>query len=640
MRRLSWSLIVVVLNAVVVLGAAESYSVVEQADFHKKADELKLDRDAYWRVLLHVVHGRSLVDAPQFFLAPNGKHDPRAELHADLDAFFAASAASAAADAQGTTATTEKFLDPVERFPARCAWLCERLGIDRSRLPISAPKEFDQAVAEFGPRGVSLVFPSAYMSTPASMFGHTLLTIHSSYKNPLLSQGVNYAALTSHDNGIIQAFKGLMGLYPGYYSLLPYYQLVGEYSDLDQRDIWEYALNLNEAETRLLMLHIWELRNVWSGYFFFDENCSYNLLFLLDAARPGLDLHGKTNSFWVIPLDTVRLARDAGLITSSTFRPSRATRVRALAGTLSSEDQEAAYAIALGERACDSISTRDPQKQARIIDTASEFLQSLRGRGKVSVEAYQVRYHALLIARSQLQAPQLADRDIAAPLSPERGHESARVTLGGGRAFDTNFAEFGIRPAYHDLSDPQEGYQSGTQVEFGNVVARWWHDDQRLSLERLDVIRLRSFTARDHFYRPISYAVDTGVTREYFAMDDAHRYQAYLSGGAGACWSPYAGALIDVLFEADLRVGGIDERYSVGAGPSAGVSLPVASDWLLRSEARILRQGLGIQATNWETTISIRWAAWRNLAFMAEGARRARWDVLDTSGVVKALYYF
>lgn len=605
------------------------YTAAECAALQARADALGLDRDPYWRVLLHVVGSRSLVDAPAFFITADGKHDPRAELHADLAAFLGITAAPSA-DGK----------DAVERFPARFAWLCAKLGLDRARLPVAEAREFEAALAEFGPRGVALVFPSAYMSTPASMFGHTLLIVRSRYANRLLSQGINYAATTNRDNGFLQAFKGLMGMYPGYYSLLPYHHLVQEYADLDQRDMWEYDLALSEAETRNLMLHVWELRGIWSGYFFFDENCSYNLLYLLDAARPGLDLHAQANPFWVIPLDTVRLVREAGLITGTTFRPSRATRVRHLATTLADADQLLARGLAEGTATTAALADRPPATRARILDLAGEYLQSLRGRGKIPQADYQPRYFATLTARSALDVPPLADQDIAAPTPPELGHDSARITVGGGRAWDTNFAELTLRPAYHDLTDAVGGYQPGTQVEFLNAAMRWYDGDEHPVLERVDAIRLRSFTARDHLYRPISYAVDTGVAREWFGTADAWRYQGYLSGGGGLCWSPWGGSLVDALIETDLRVGGIAERYSAGLGASLGVGQELPGGLLLRGEARGLRQGLGILATNWELTAVLRWAVARNLALLAEGARRERWDALDTAGSVKVLWYF
>lgn len=58
----------------------------------REAERLNLDRDSYWHVLVHyrnTLFGvKSLVDDPKFFLAPDGRTNPRAELHATIRAFF------------------------------------------------------------------------------------------------------------------------------------------------------------------------------------------------------------------------------------------------------------------------------------------------------------------------------------------------------------------------------------------------------------------------------------------------------------------------------------------------------------------------------------------------------------------------
>ena len=171
------------------------------------------------------------------------------------------------------------------------------------------------------------------MNNPASMFGHTFINIETENRSRLLSHAVNYSAFTTETNGLVFALKGLSGFYKGYFSILPYYEKVQEYSDINQRDIWEYRLNFTQAEVKKMVMHIWELQEIYAYYYFFDENCSYHILFLLEAARPGLHLTDQPN-WWVIPIDTVRALQDAGVIESAEYRPSRATKIRYLAAAL------------------------------------------------------------------------------------------------------------------------------------------------------------------------------------------------------------------------------------------------------------------------------------------------------------------
>ena len=91
---------------------------------------------------------------------------------------------------------------------------------------------------------------------------------------------------------------------------------------LENRDLWEYRLNLTQVETERMVEHVWELKQIQFDYFFFDENCSYRLLELLQVARPSLRL---TEQFplTAIPTDTVKAVKEAGLVEKIDYRPSR-----------------------------------------------------------------------------------------------------------------------------------------------------------------------------------------------------------------------------------------------------------------------------------------------------------------------------
>ncbi len=178
------------------------------------------------------------------------------------------------------------------------------------------------------PDAVTLIFPAAYLNNPASMFGHTLLRIDSRTRNEqtrLLDYTVNYAASTQQERGFTFAMKGLFGGYHGSFSVAPYYAQVKRYGDLENRDIWEYRLTLSYEEVLRMMMHAWELKSAKFDYYFIDENCSYQLLSLLEAARPSLHLLDQFG-LWAVPADTIRAVTGVEDLTSSvTFRPSRRT---------------------------------------------------------------------------------------------------------------------------------------------------------------------------------------------------------------------------------------------------------------------------------------------------------------------------
>jgi hypothetical protein len=591
----------------------------------QRADELALHADPYWAVLLHLSTGLrgtvSRVDDPAFFLAADGKSDPRAELRADLQGFF---------EPLGATRHA------VERFPARFEWLVERLGLERARLPVPRATEIEEIIAALQPRSAALVFPAAYMNTPASMFGHTMLTIRGRNTSALLDQTVNYAALTTESNGIVFATKGILGLYPGYYSLMPYYQKVQEYADLDQRDLWEYELALGVDDLRRMLLHIWELRGIASDYYFFDENCSYNLLFLIDAARPGLAVH-RTTGAWVIPLDTVRSVVGTGLVARTTYRPSRANTVRALAEPLDGGARSAARALARGSLAPAAV-RGEPLERAKILDLASEYLRALRGRRKVAQGDYQGRLHAILSARSAIAAPPAPPAP--APIAPDRGHGSRRIGFGLGRAAEDEYGEIQLRPAYHDLLDPADGYLPGSQIGFTELTLRLYREERRPVVERFDVITLRSLAARDGFFAPIAWTLDAGAVRERMDRDHEPHLHARLGGGAGAAYELGDLGLGWALVEADSRWIDRDPHHAIGFGGSVGAALLPTPRISVGPFARHRWYVLGDTGENWEVGGEARFQVAHDAALAFEAGRHETWDSIETRLAIRALFYF
>jgi len=193
-------------------------------------------------------NGVSEIDDERFFLAQDGKSNAKNELEATINALV----------------HETRFDDNATAclFPARKRWLQKELDI--TELADVECKEYNKVLKRLDPQSATIVFPAAHINSPASMFGHTFLRINSSYDSKLLSYAVNYAADTNADttNGVIFAIKGLLGGYQGRYSLLPYYDKLKEYRDTEQRDIWEYDLNLNKEEVQRMVQHIWELNTV------------------------------------------------------------------------------------------------------------------------------------------------------------------------------------------------------------------------------------------------------------------------------------------------------------------------------------------------------------------------------------------
>jgi hypothetical protein len=549
------------------------------------ARQLRLHEDHSWHVLLHYERGawgvKSRIDDPEFFLAPDGKTNPESELDATIRAFF---------EPAGDVAAS-----PVCRFAARYEWIRERLNLDPARLPVSGCTPFMDFMDRLKPESATLVFPMAHLNSPASMYGHTLIIVEAEGASKLLAHSISYSAVTRETFGPAFAVKSMIGLYPGYFSVLPYYAKLQEYSDVDHRDIWEYPLNLSEAEIRRMMLHVHEMDSIASDYYFFDENCSFLLFSLLEAARPTVELTDKVHG-WIIPLDSIRMVRDQGLVSHAVYRPSRTTKIRHLASCLPENAQDRALALATGDtgEALRADQTLSPREERMTLDLASEYLQYLYTKAEVPGEPYQERLLRILQARSRLGAsPKDETPQIQPPVQPDRGHRSNRVALGVGYASDSWFSEFRIRPAYHSLMDSDDGYVEGAHLVFADAVLRYRASDDKVMLEGLDIIDICSLTPRDRFFHPVSWKITTGFTR--IDRGGEERPMVYeINPGAGLSMKTETLGLLYVMAEAGLLSGGVlEDNYSAGAGGSAGFVRSFHGFCKLHGSVRDLYYGLG-----------------------------------------------
>jgi hypothetical protein len=541
----------------------------------KSAKEKRLSEDRYWEILVHYKpHGsgkKSLIDDPKFFLAPDGKLNPAAELEATLRSFF--------------REVKQDEEHPRCRFVARYAWLKEELDIDELKLPPVACTEFNEALARVNPHAAVLVFPTTLNNSPASMFGHTLIRIDSENQNDLLSYAVTYAAVTTDSNGFLYAFKGIFGYYRGYFSILPYYEKVSEYSNIEHRDIWEYQLNLTEEEVHRMVMHVWEVRDIYADYYFFDENCSFDLLLLLEVARPSLRLSDafwdNKVRFWVIPVDTIRVIKESGLITKEKYRPSQATRILAIASHMDGGSQKVALDVVNKKTSPQAVTEMEiaSEEKTKILDLSAELLQYKYARKQMAKEDYLKLFLPTLNARSTLGKQSADVYAIMPPVPPEQGHLPGKFSIGAGYRTDSFFTEVGWRAAYHDLLDPDEGYTKGAQINFFDMSGRYYFKEDSLKLQRFRLIDIVSLSPRDAFFKPVSWKVNTGFDRELFSDGEDHLIYRINPGGGFSYKNDLLG-LSYIMIETDLQIsGGLKDNFSLGFGASAGIIKKLTGSW-------------------------------------------------------------
>jgi hypothetical protein len=526
------------------------------ADPVSSQQRIALSQSPGWQALLQYQRsdwdGRleSEVDSPGFFLAGNGKYDAAAELNATLEAL-------------------QHEPETRCRFPARYQWLLDQHAIAADKR--ASCSELDEWLSRMNADSVTLIFPAAYMNSPSSMFGHTFLRIDQKDQNEnnrLLAYTLNYAANVDETDGeIMYSYKGLMGEYPGVISVKPYYEKVKEYNQMENRDIWEFQLDLTQSEINLMLKHAWELKDQYFDYYFFDENCAYRILSLIDVARPRLQL---TQHFYsaAIPADTVRVIVDAGVVSDVKFRPSKASVLRDKSQYLNDDERALAVNLAVSpvfDTA--AIDAYPSERQIAIYETAFDYLRYHVQADKLPREDTAERSRLLLLKRSQIPLPSPFPPVTPPAVRDDQGHKTTKAAVAIGRQDNTSFTSIQFRPAYHDLLDPPAGYPEGAQIKVFELNLRHY-ETGTTKLEQLTLLNITSLTPKDIFFDPLSWRVDVGLNRKY--TDTQWLLTPTLKGGAGASYKRHS-QQIYALAEAQIETQhDLPSDGAIGLGANLG----------------------------------------------------------------------
>lgn len=467
---------------------------------------LEIANSREWLVRLHYrqsILGKnaSEVDGPNFFLAAKGKTDPHAELLATLEHLSESKMITVGA-------ITE---------PAAC-WYPERKEFLESRgfqFPNPECPRFKSWFSRMSGTEVSLLFAAPYFGSPSSLFGHTFLKVSKGgTASPLLDPAVSFEAYTGEDAGAGYVAKGLLGFYPGLFGTLPFHLKLNVYQSVEARDLWEYRLNFSATEVESLLKHLWEMGSTFIDYYFFNENCSYHLLSLLEVIKPEREYRSHFRAK-AIPADTARVAVDPG---ERLIWPSALAVLRRRLSQLSVVEQKAFFFWKENQ-------SRIPENASQdLLDAMIDWARMEHGRksNKVFDPQFQVPL-PLLVARSKLAKPSAADPlalSMRVPSSqwdskltpPTDSHGTMKYTLGLGKdVWKRSAGELRARLAVHDELDPSAGYLPLTRLTIGDFVVRGTADE--LAFDEITLAEVRTLEPGDRLQPEWAWSMGAGFKR-------------------------------------------------------------------------------------------------------------------------------
>ena len=592
-----------------------------------KGAQAKLANEREWHLLLHYRENlfgghTSEQDDPGFFMSPKGKTDPQAELDATLKQFF-------------SDELIGRSKQPAQcAFIARYEWLRNQLRFDETRLPPQPCERFERWFTDFEVESVSLIFASGFMNNPSSTFGHTFLRVDQrgqTDQTRILAYTINYAAELPMNAGPEYAVKGIFGGYRGYFSTIPYYLKVQEYGDIEDRDLWEYTLNFTPEQLRRLLTHAWEMGNAYFDYFFFKENCSYHILSLLEFADPSLHLTDRF-ALYTMPTDTIRrLMEKPEAASTVVYRPSRGTSVRKKKALLPDQEYQWLRSIIVAPS-----SAKDPeflglpsQRQATVLDIASDYLLLKSSGEGLNNNPYQQRNRELLLERSLLK---VRPENVAiSPFTdrPDSGHGTSRASVGIGWRNKQLYEELAIRAAYHDLLDPEKGYTPDAQIEALSLAVRQYSpissqessfeknlSDTQVRIERFTLLNMVSLSPMDGLFHAPSWKFGLGmntIRHNNCRLCSNGYFNGGIGGSVESHWLKRELFFAFAETEADYS-SAYEERHRIGGGGTVGMLSDLTERWKLLVSGTYLRYPLGDKSEDFRWTVGQRLTLLQNLA--------------------------
>lgn len=347
----------------------------------------------------------SSVISPEFFLAENGKTNPREEFNQTIASF-------------------NKSQNQC-RFIGRYTWV--KQNFSQLNLPEVKCKEYEEWTDENEIESLSLVFATGYLGNPASFFGHPLFKLNwtRTKRNYLLDRSVNYGAIVPEGTGgMMYLLKGFFGGFDASYSSSDFYYVNHNYGENELRDLWEYKLNLTDKQKELFLAHLFELQRIKFPYLFASKNCGHRVgLFLENISGERI-----LNPYGIIkqPITVVENLERSNLIVDVKLIPSRQTRFSQKFDKLNSNEKKRLSKIIEARQISNEIDNLSQDRQRKILDTLIEYIEFVKlqtGEGhKFKAEVLEKR---LALDKETSETKEEIEK-----VAPHRKQKSSSVSLG------------------------------------------------------------------------------------------------------------------------------------------------------------------------------------------------------------------
>ena len=510
-----------------------------------------------------------------FFLDKNGPTDPMSELDQTVKMI------------KNPELSKKLFNAPLECiYPARVYWLTKNYGklLNLKNFSIEHCLELNLFYKDIAAKAISYVYIGPFMSNAASIMGHSILMLKKPGRSTIVNYAMSYSARLPKDvDPLTYITKGLLGGFGGIIKVEPFYHKIVEYRKIENRNMWEFELNLSEEEVQLITYHLWELkRGDFFKYYFFDENCAYLLVALIDMARPELNLIDQL-SMMVLPNKIPELLSNNNLIKKQTYYPSYKEKLLFSYDQMSKNEKKF-YIKNKDNLDLDTSLVSSP----KLIDTFLNHLNhySIHDEGKLKGKKKKL-FDTLVMNKISLGSP--PSKKVTKPKSPIESHDLIYAGIYAGiqnegldQKARENYIDLSLRFFTHEFTESDIGYVSYSEIQALKTTVRFPENGKPI-FQHIDVASFSQVPIEYPFDRMPAFKFDLDVTQRIYSdcdnclgtkLDVAygaardlfdHKMSIYLMGRLSQSFSAFG-----------------DESYVYSLGPEVGFVSQLSDNIKLR----------------------------------------------------------
>lgn len=463
---------------------------------------LKLYEKNEWKALLHYEDIYYTKD--NNFLLSGGKN-PKQELIETIKSFYK---------------KQSDLKNPNEhaqcKFPARKLFIEHELKV-KNLFPKVYCSNFQEYLTKAPADEISLIYVSENVKHPTSMMGHSFFKLKGTIGNKSVSHAASFYTIIDSINIFKLAYQNFYSGMGGKFALRPYKETLLEYINED-RNVWEYQLNIDEYRRNLIYYHIWELKDVEFKYFFTSYNCSTVVYFALVLARPELY---KDYTFWVSPLQTAKMLYSNNLIQQVELKPSNDWFLRMSSQQLTLGQKQYITEL-LENKKYSKLKTLNYLELQFLIAYANQQFEAKN----LEVEKFRELYTHLNSDIKNLDNV----LDISSYKSPSRIPHERQFSTGFASYSKEHFLKFSFLPASHFLSDDNREYFTESDLRIFDLSLIINKDN--LYIDEFNLYSMKSYIPFEKYTKNFSYEFDIKFHRE-LNNEMEYNYMTRVSGGVG-----------------------------------------------------------------------------------------------------------